>query len=115
MIKRGDIVLLSYPFTDLSGDKPRPAVVISDDSFNNSNQDVVFIFITREAYNSPFDIRIESADSRFPLTGLKSSSTFRTAKIMTLDRNLARKRLGTADPTLLSDIEFRLKSLFNIT
>ena len=116
MIQRGDIVLLSFPFTDLSADKRRPALVISEDSFNNSNQDVVFIFITTESYNTPFDMRLESSDSRFALTGLKgSAATFRTSKIMTLDRNLAQKRLGSADPTLLRDIELRLKSLFNIT
>ena len=27
--KQGDIVLLPYPFSDLSNSKPRPAVIIS--------------------------------------------------------------------------------------
>ncbi len=114
MLKRGDIVLLPYPFTDLTGQKPRPALVISSDNFNNSNQDAVFIFITKTDYRSPYDLRIESSDPRFPSTGLKSASTFRTAKIITLHKSLAKSKLGHADVTLLSDVELRLKSLLEI-
>ncbi|MDP2755969.1 MAG: type II toxin-antitoxin system PemK/MazF family toxin, partial [Nitrospirota bacterium] len=83
MLKRGDIVLLPYPFTDLTGQKPRPALVISSDNFNNNNQDAVFIFITKTDYKTPYDLRIESNDPRFLPTGLKSPSTFRTSKVIT--------------------------------
>ena len=115
MLKKGDIVLLPYPFTDLSGQKPRPALVISSDNFNDNNQDAVFIFITKTIYNSPFDLRIETNDHRFRLTGLKSASTFRTSKIITLHKGLAKVKLGHADASLLSDVEIRLKSLLDIS
>lgn len=114
MIKRGDIVLLPYPFTDLSGQKARPALVISSDNFNQNNQDAVFIFITKTEYKSPFDLRVDTADSRFKATGLRVASTFRTSKIMTLQKSLARVRLGHAEISLMEDIEFRLKSLLHI-
>ena len=39
--RRRDIVLVSFPFTDLSSSKRRPALVISPDSFNEQGQDVV--------------------------------------------------------------------------
>lgn len=114
MLKRGDIVLLPYPFTDLSDKKARPALVISSDNFNNNNQDAIFIFITKTEYKTPFDLRIETDDPRFPATGLKLSSTFRTSKIATLHKSLAKNKLGHADINLLSDIELRLKSLLEI-
>jgi mRNA interferase MazF len=34
---QGDIVLLPYPYTDLSNTKQRPAVIISKDSVNKQN------------------------------------------------------------------------------
>lgn len=114
MIKRGDIVLLPYPFTDLSGQKARPALVISSDKFNQNNQDAVFIFITKTEYKSPFDLRIDITDSSFKSTGLRAASTFRTSKIMTLQKSLARVRLGHAEKALMEDIELRLKSLLQI-
>jgi len=46
--RRGDIVLLSFPFTDLSSSKRRPALVISPDSYNEQGQDVVLIAITSQ-------------------------------------------------------------------
>jgi hypothetical protein len=39
--KRGDIVLVSFPFTDLSTSKRRPALVVSPDSFNETMRDLV--------------------------------------------------------------------------
>ncbi len=114
MLKRGDIVMLPYPFTNQVGSKPRPALVISSDDFNRINQDAIFMFITTVEYNSPFDLRLEQKDQRFPATGLKSASTFRTAKIMAIDKSLATKRLGYADPSLLSDIELRLRSALSL-
>lgn len=116
MLKRGDIVMLPWPFTnDLSKQKPRPALVISSDRFNSTNQDAIFLFITTAEYNSPFDLRLQSNDPRLPLTGLKSASTFRTSKLLTLSKNMAKTRLGSVDSSLLSDIELRLKSVLSIS
>jgi mRNA interferase MazF len=39
--KQGDVVLVSFPFTDLTSTKRRPAVVVSPDSFNARDEDVV--------------------------------------------------------------------------
>lgn len=46
--KRGDIVLVSFPFTDLSSSKTRPALVVSPDSFNQTMQDLVLAAITSQ-------------------------------------------------------------------
>ncbi len=55
--KRGDIVLVSFPFTDLSSSKRRPALVVSPDSFNQTLQDIVLAAITSQgAEDSTFTI-----------------------------------------------------------
>ena len=107
--------MLPWPFSDdLSKQKPRPALVISSDTFNISNEDAIFLFITTAEYSSPFDLRLKSNDPRLSSTGLKSASTFRTSKLLTLSKNMAKARLGHADMALLSDIELRLKSVLDI-
>ena len=45
MYKKGSIILVPFPFTDLSGNKVRPAVIISDGKVGN---DVVVVFITSQ-------------------------------------------------------------------
>lgn len=114
MLKRGDIVLLPYPFTDLTHLKARPALVISSDRFNGVNPDAVFMCISKSEYSTPFDLRVDSNDPMFCSTGLRFPSTFRIAKIVTLEKKIAQRKLGHADANLLSKIEIRLKSLLEI-
>ena len=44
----GDVVLVPFPFTDQSGTKKRPAVVVSTHSYNASRRDIVIMAITSQ-------------------------------------------------------------------
>jgi mRNA interferase MazF len=44
----GDVVLVPFPFTDLSGTKKRPAVVVSSHGYNTSRRDIVIMAITSQ-------------------------------------------------------------------
>jgi mRNA interferase MazF len=44
----GDVVLLPFPFTDQSGTKKRPAVVVSSAGYNRSRRDIVIMAITSQ-------------------------------------------------------------------
>jgi len=114
MIKRGDIVLLSFPFTDLRARKVRPALVVSSNSFNRS-QDAIFVFITAKEYTGQFNIRIEETDPSFQTTKLKTASTLRISKLMCLEQKLAIRRLGHADKHILNKVNTALKSLFELS
>lgn len=46
--KQGDVVLVSFPFTDLTSAKKRPALVLSPDVFNRLNEDLVLAAITSQ-------------------------------------------------------------------
>ena len=48
----GDVVLVPFPFTDRSGSKKRPAVVISSHIYNTSRRDVVIMAITSQVRQS---------------------------------------------------------------
>ena len=62
MFPFGSIVLARFPFTDLSGDKRRPALVISRD--NDRRTDIVVCFITSVQRGGPdmAAIRVELQD-----------------------------------------------------
>ena len=42
----GDVVLVPFPFTDQSGTKKRPAVIVSSHGYNASRCDIVVMAIT---------------------------------------------------------------------
>jgi mRNA interferase MazF len=113
-LKRGNIVLLPFPWTDLKSYTLRPALVISDDSYNKNSTDAIFLFITTKEYKGLFDFRLRKTDSSYTKTGLQTASTFRMGKLATLEQKLAKRRLGYADATLLKKIESGLKLLLNL-
>ena len=111
--KKWDIVLLSYPFTNLSAVKVRPAVVISPDSENNVLEDSVFLLITSNVERlSEFDLIVDTAHPEFTATGLLNRSAIRVNKVWTLHNTLVRRTLGKLGPKLQNKLIHLLASYF---
>ena len=96
----GDIVLITFPFTDLSGSKLRPAVILAE-----TREDVTVTFITSQLkWQEPNDIHLSPSAEN----GLKSTSLVRTSKIATLDKALVRGKMGTLSETELKELNDKL-------
>ena len=104
---KGEIVLITFPFTDLSGSKLRPAVILSETSI-----DLVVSFITTQiGWQEPTDVLLlPNAEN-----GLKKQSLIRTGKIATLDKSLAKGLLGKLTSIDLLDKNIKLKLLFSLS
>ncbi len=104
---KGDIVLITFPFTDLSGNKLRPAVVLTD-----SDHDLTVCFITSQTgWQETTDLVLTPS----PLNGLRKPSLLRVSKIATLDRSLAKGLLGRLSNKEISDLNKKLIILFQLT
>jgi mRNA-degrading endonuclease toxin of MazEF toxin-antitoxin module len=93
MLEQGEIVLIPVPFTDLSSQKRRPVVVISNDAYHRVAADVIVVAMTSNPAIVPYSLRISSAD--LVAGALNRPSTVRVDKIYTLAqviRNSARYR-----------------------
>jgi mRNA interferase MazF len=114
-MKRGDIVLVKFPFTDSSSDWVRPALVISSDAHVTTNPDAIFIYISSNINNPrPNDIIVEEQHSEFRQSGLKKPSTIKCDKIVTLSKVLVTRKLGEAGPTILQAIKTRLPLILGL-
>lgn len=114
-LKKWDVVLLAYPFTDLTATKVRPAVVISPDSENAKFDDAVFLLITSNTTRlAPFDLVIAENHPEFSGTGLLKSSAIRINKIITLRHTLTNRTLGRLGPRLRKDLAKLLAEYFEI-
>jgi|GEM_PF-436085 len=111
MRKRGEIVLISFPFTNMVTTKVRPALIVSSNSFNKTMGEAIFLFITTKEYNTAFDLRINKTHTDFKATGLKTSSTLRVSKLMCLEQGKIKKRLGRASKRILKQVDTKLKCL----
>jgi len=62
MPEQGDIVLIPVPFTDLSSQKRRPVIVVSNDLYNRQSADVVVVAMTSNPAKTPFSFRVTSSE-----------------------------------------------------
>ena len=115
MIQQGDIVLISYPFTNLSSTKVRPALVVSSSEFNSFNKEAVCVFITSRYYDTPFDLQVNQNSDGFERTGLRQRSTVRVGKIATLHLDLVKRHLGSTPPVLMKEVKKILNFLLHLS
>ena len=103
---KGDIVLIAFPFTDLSGTKLRPAVVLIESTF-----DLTVCFITSQfQWQEATDVQLIPNINN----GLKKQSLIRTSKIATLDKSMAKGLLGKLTNVELIELDNKLKTLLQI-
>jgi mRNA interferase MazF len=104
---KGDIVLITFPFTDLTGSKLRPAVILAD-----STLDLTVCFVTTQLeWQEATDVQLMPNSSN----GLRKQSLIRTSKIATLDKTLAKGLLGRLTSNELADLNDKLKKLLRLT
>jgi mRNA interferase MazF len=99
--KQGDIVLVLFPFSDLSNQKQRPAIILSNDIVNLNSSDVVVAQITSQIKNDGFSFYL---DSKFLTTPLIKDSEVRCHKIFTAEKTIIRKSISSLLPEHLSNL-----------
>ncbi len=89
--KFGDLVVVPFPFTDQTGTKKRPAVVISSDSYNELHLDIVLMAITGR-------IRSPLIVGEIKVVGWKEAGLLKSSVIKpiftTVEKDIVLKRLG---------------------
>lgn len=108
---RGSIVLIRYPFTDLTSSKVRPALVVTPDFLIPLLDDILCLFISSSPPDELLstDLFLEITDPSFEQTGLKTDSVFRAHKLALLYKRLVLRVLGEADSVLTETINSRLR------
>lgn len=109
MFERGMIVLVPFPFTNLSANKVRPAVILSN---NLTGDDVIVAFISSQAKRaiSPTEIPVKAKG----FTGLKQDSIIKIAKLATLEKKIVLGELGKLDSATLDMVGKKLKVVFGL-
>lgn len=105
-MNKGDVVLIPFPFSDFSGAKNRPAVILIE-----TDEDVTVAFITTQLkWKTEFDVLLQPSD----LNGLKKDSLIRLNKLATIDKELVIGRLGSIDETSTGLLNKNLIRIFRL-
>jgi len=111
-VNRGKVVLVPFPFDDLSSNKVRPAVCLTEPV--GAHQHVVLAFISSRAPAERLDsdLGLGPEDADFAATGLRVASTVRLHRLMTVSASIIQRDLGVLSPRLLAPVSSKLRDLF---
>jgi len=91
----GDVVLVPFPFTDQSGSKKRPAVIVSSADYQAQRRDLVIMAITSQ-------IRPRPAFTEFTVGAWKTAGLIAPSAVKpvltTIEKRLVLKKLGQLQP-----------------
>jgi mRNA interferase MazF len=91
-IEQKSVVLVLFPYSDFSDLKQRPALVISNNRFNQSNRDVICCLITSKPQNRLDDVEITNAD--LERGKILKPSKIRPCHLFTIEKTQIRKAVA---------------------
>ena len=105
--KRGDVVLVRFVFSDETGERQRPAVIVSSDAYRQSRQEAVIAAITSRTDRTLMGDHLisgwEEAGLLFP--------SFATGIIRTIKQGMVARRLGAIPRPDMRRIEDNLRAI----
>ncbi len=106
---KGKIVLVPFPFTDLTASKLRPALIIHE-----GKKDVIVAFISSKVHGtiSEYEVVVRKNHPEFKSTGLKADSIIRLDKVATILKDLVIGELGEIGDILKQEINEKLEKIF---
>ena len=112
-MKRGEIVEVDWPYSDLSGTKSRPAVVIQADFLNGLIDDIILVKITSRRYGIPgteveLDPAVESG------SGLSKVCYVSCYSLLTRDQTLVSRPVGSLSDVVMGQIEACVKLVLDL-
>jgi|SRR6516225_622360 mRNA interferase MazF len=112
-VRRGDVVRVDWPYSDCTGSKVRPAVVVQEDVYNGLLADTVLVLISRTlralgATEAEIDPAVE------PHSGLRYRSVASCTNLLTIDQGLIVQRIGSLSSAALQRIDACIKNALGL-
>ena len=116
-VQRGDIVLIDFPYSDGTGRKIRPALVVQSDIWNQQIHDTILAVITsslqrRIGASTQYSIDISTVEGQ--QTGLHFNSIVQCENLITQDQELILQVIGKLPDSAMQQIDTCLKSALGI-
>lgn len=91
--RQRDLVLARFPFSDLSSQKVRPVLILSNDAYNQQSADVLVCGLTTNLRAAPHTVVIDDTDVEQPGT-LRHTSKIKADTIASLEKSILLKPIA---------------------
>ncbi len=111
---KGKVVLVPFPFDDLSTFKVRPALCLTEPIGPNRHIIVAFITSRIDPELAVTDILLDPTQPKFSTLGLKVPSTLKLHRVITIAAAMIRRELGILSSAQQAQVDDRLRRLFGL-
>jgi mRNA interferase MazF len=114
-VARGDVVLVDFPFSDRTGSKVRPALVVQADILNRRITDTILASISRSTHRASatqFSIDISTAEGA--RSGLRQNSMIQCENLLTYDQRLIVAKIGELSAPLMQRVNDCLRAALDL-
>jgi mRNA interferase MazF len=110
---RGDVVIIDFPYSDRTGTKVRPSLVVQSDTLNAIRHDAILAIITSISSGRPAtEILVEVTDE--PGSGLRFDSYLQCDTLATLDQSLVLAVIGSLSAQTMQKVNQCLKAALGL-
>ena len=113
-MSKGKVILVPFPFDDLSTTKVRPAVCLTEPVGSHRHVIVAFVSSQIPEQLAESDFRMDQHAESFSQTGLKVTSVLRLHRLMTVTQSFIRRELGSLTPEWQEEVKEKLRRLFGL-
>ena len=106
MIEQRDLLLVPFPFSDKSGRKVRPVIVISNNDFNKNSEDSLVIGVTSNISKDKYSIGLANKD--LDEGKLSTVCCIKVENILKIEKDLIIKKIGKVNQNILTNISAKL-------
>lgn len=110
-IKKNDLLLLNYPFSNGTSNKVRPVIVVSNNNYNKRGQDIVVVPLTSNLNKRDFSFVLLQED--LAKGNLLKKSLVKIDRIFSVKKSLVRMKIGIVKEKIHDIIIEDLFKLFN--
>ena len=108
-MKRGDVVLFDFLFSDGRGSKLRPALIVQADFLNQAIDDTILVLITRTPRNATTEVAIDISTPDGRMTGLHHDSVVDCKNLLTVEQTYIPRILGVLSVEQMREVDEKLK------
>lgn len=110
-IEQRDLLLVPFPFSDQSGRKVRPVIVISNNKFNATSEDLIVVGVTSNISKDKYTVELKNEE--LENGNLMDLCCIKVENILKIDKQLIVKKIGKIKREKFKNIISILNSIFS--
>ena len=112
-MNRGEVVEIDWQFSDLTGSKRRPAVIVQADFLDGLIDDTILVKITSKRFGIP-GTEVEIDPAAETSSGLSKLCYVSCKDILTRDQTLVLRTVGVLSDAVMRQIDDCLKTVLGL-